>query len=234
MAPANGRASSAVIERLFREPFRFDFFQAVRLLDSRARRQDETRRQWPVGHDSSPVQEIVRFRAPPSLSFPAASVVNLVSSDGEGAQPAPPEMTVPFLGLTGPSGVLPQHYTSLLIERCHVKHKDYALKEYFDLFHHRLVSLFYRAWEKYHFQFAFERVQLEKPGEDDDFTFALYSLVGLSTDGLRRRMAFDDEAVIFYGGYFAHFPRNAISLKCMLGDYWEVPVAVQQFRGQWL
>jgi type VI secretion system protein ImpH len=143
-------------------------------------------------------------------------------------------MTVAFLGLIGPSGVLPQHYTSLLIERCHPKHKDYALREYFDLFHHRLISLFYRAWEKYHFQFAFERVQLETPGEEDDFTFALYSLVGFGTQGLRRRMAFDDEAVLFYGGYFAHFPRSAISLECLLNDYWEIPVQVQQFRGQWL
>jgi type VI secretion system protein ImpH len=219
---------------LFREPYRFDFFQAVRLLDSHARGQTDERRQWPVGHDSAPVQEIVRFRAPPSLSFPAASILQLVSPEGDGTHAPPAEMTVPFLGLTGPSGVLPQHYTSLLIERCHVKHKDFALKEYFDLFHHRLISLFYRAWEKHHFQFAFERVQLEKPGEDDDFTFALFSLVGLGTEGLRRRMAFDDEAVIYYGGYFAHFPRNAISLECLLGDYWEVPVVIQQFRGQWL
>ena len=143
-------------------------------------------------------------------------------------------MTVPFLGLTGPSGVLPQHYTSLLIERRHVKHKDYALREYFDVFHHRLISLFYRAWEKYHFQYAFKRVQLEKPGEDDNFTYALYGLVGLATDGLRRRMSFDDEAVLYYGGYYAHFPRNAISLERLLGDYWGIPVSVEQFRGQWL
>ncbi|MEX2138949.1 MAG: type VI secretion system baseplate subunit TssG [Pirellulales bacterium] len=235
MAVANGRAGTAVIQRLFREPYRFDFFQAVRLLDSHARGEAENRRRWPVGYDATPVQEIVWFRAPPSLSFPAGSIVNLTVHDGEGAdRRTPPEMTVPFLGLTGPSAVLPQHYTSLLIERCHVKNKDYALREYFDLFHHRLISLFYRAWEKYHFQFAFERVQLERPGEDDGFTFALYSLVGLGVDGLRRRMAFDDEAVLFYGGYFAHFPRNAISLECLLGDYWEIPVTVQQFRGQWL
>jgi type VI secretion system protein ImpH len=235
MAVANGRTSAAVIRQLFREPYRFDFFQAVRLLDSHARSEAETRRRFSVGHDSAPAQEIVRFRVPASLSFAAASIVGLVAPDGETAERiAPPEMTVPFLGLTGPSGVLPQHYTALLIDRCHVKHKDYALREYFDLFHHRLISLFYRAWEKNHFQFAFERVQLEKPGELDDFTFALYSLVGLGTDNLRRRMAFDDEAALYYGGYFAHFPRNAISLECLLNDYWAIPVAVQQFRGQWL
>jgi type VI secretion system protein ImpH len=235
MAIAGGRADSALINQLFREAYRFDFFQAVRLLDSHARSESEPVRRRPVGHDATPLQEIVRFRAPPSLSFPAGSIVALTQGDGESADGrAPPEMTVPFLGLTGPSGVLPQHYTSLLIERCHVKHKDYALREYFDLFHHRLVSLFYRAWEKCHFQFAFERVQLEQPGEDDDFTFALYSLVGIGTDRLRRRMAFDDEAVLYYGGYFAHFPRNAISLECLLVDYWQVPITVQQFRGQWL
>jgi type VI secretion system protein ImpH len=233
MAVENGRASPALIEHLFREPYRFDFFQAVRVLDSDARADRGGAPRWSVGRDATPSQEIVRFRAPPSLGFPAASIVDLVTRSREQGR-VPPEMTVAFLGLTGPSGVLPQHYTALLIERCHVKHKDYALRDYFDIFHHRLVSLFYRAWEKYHFQFAFERVQLEKPGEDDDFTFALYSLVGLGTTGLRRRMALDDEAVLYYGGHYAHFPRSAISLEYMLFDYWEIPVEVQQFRGQWL
>ena len=234
MAAANGRASTALINNLFREPYRFDFFQAVRVLDSQARRDAQPLRRWSVGHDAVPIQEIVRFRAPPSLSFPAASIVNLATGPVDPDQPAPPDMTVAFLGLTGPSGVLPQHYTSLLIERCHVKNKDFALRDYFDIFHHRMVSLFYRAWEKYHFQFAYERVRLEQPDEDDDFTFALFSLVGLGTQGLRRRMAFDDEAVLYYGGYFSHFPRCAISLECLLNDYWQVPLEVQQFRGQWL
>ncbi len=234
MAIAGGRAGSALINRLFDEPYRFDFFQAVRLLDSHARQETVSRRRWSVGHDAPPVQEIVHFRAPPSTSFAAASIAALIAPTGEAGRLAPPDMSVAFLGLTGPSGVLPQHYTSLLIERCHIKHKDYALRDYFDIFHHRLVSLFYRAWEKYHFQFAFERVRLEQPGEEDDLTFALYSLVGLGSGALRRRMAFDDEALIYYGGYFAHFPRSAINLECLLADYWQIPLEVRQFRGQWL
>jgi type VI secretion system protein ImpH len=235
MAVASRRASASVIQQLFGAPYRFDFFQAVRLLDSLARRSDAARRRSSVGHDATPTQEIVRFRVPTALSFASASIVDMIGPrhDAEDGK-SPPEMVVPFLGLTGPSGVLPQHYTTLLIERCHVRHKDYALRDYFDLFHHRLISLFYRAWEKNHFQFAFERVRLERPGEDDDFTFALYSVVGLGTENLRRRMAFDDEAVLYYGGYFAHYPRNAISLECLLNDYWQIPVVVQQFHGQWL
>jgi predicted component of type VI protein secretion system len=119
MAAANGRTGAAVIGQLFREPYRFDFFQAVRLLDSHARREAEMRRRFSVGHDAAPVQEIVRFRVPASLSFAAASIVTLAAPDGEAAErTGPPEMTVPFLGLTGPSGVLPQHYTALRALPC--------------------------------------------------------------------------------------------------------------------
>ena len=64
MAVANGRTGPAVIQRLFGEPYRFDFFQAVRLLDSHARGVDEAHRRWPVGHDATPVQEMVRFGLP--------------------------------------------------------------------------------------------------------------------------------------------------------------------------
>ena len=63
-------------------------------------------------------------------------------------------MTTSFLGLTGPQGVLPQHYTTLLIER--VRAKDYALRDFLDIFNHRALSLFYRAWQKYRFPFAYE------------------------------------------------------------------------------
>jgi type VI secretion system protein ImpH len=203
----------------------------------------------PPGHDYSPGDEVVRFRSIASHAFPAAEIAKLVKprasdapAEGEAAAAGlrpktadgPLEMLVTFLGLTGPNGVLPQHYTSQIIER--LKQKDFSLAEFLDLFNHRLVSLFYRAWEKYRFPIGFERFRLsgERDEPDDLFTACMYSLVGFGTEGLRRRQEFDDESLVFYGGHFAHWPRNAISLEGMVGEYFGFDLEVRQFQGQWL
>jgi type VI secretion system protein ImpH len=232
-------------EQLLREPYRFDFFQAVRLLERLAQeraRQDPRWRRHPVGRDQSPDREVVRFRALPSLSFPASTVSQIRQPPHHDAVPdwelPPPEMIVTFLGLTGPSGVLPHHYTTLLIRR--LREKDSSLRDFFDLFHHRLISLFYRAREKYRLPFAYERSKLdgdEYAGDDlftDLCTRGLYSLVGLGTGGLRGRLEVDDEAFLFYCGHFAHYPRSAAALECLLEDYFELPLRVEQAQGQWL
>ena len=241
MAGQSGRESAPLSDQLIKEAYRFDFFQAVRLLERMARERagdDPRATRHPVGMDHPPGQEIARFRALPSLSFPAGSISEIKpnpAADEPGLVTRPPEMTVAFMGLTGPSGVLPQHYTSLVIERCSVAHHDHTLRDFFDLFNHRAISLFFRAWEKYRFPFAYERFRLDSQSTDDDlFTFCLYCLVGLGTSGLRNRLGVDDETVLFYGGHFAHNPRSAVSLELLLRDHFGLPVEVQQFRGRWL
>ena len=235
--PARG-ARLTLAECLFREPYRFDFFQAVRVLE---RRFDERRRQeapgsGAVGQDWSPEQEAVRFRSTPSLGFPGATVREVrepaVGADVSGAQ-APPEMLVSFLGLTGPNGALPDHYTLLLIERARAK--DYTLRDFLDLFNHRTISLFYRAWEKYRFPLGYERRQRAPQGEAlDRFSECLFALVGLATGGLQKRLRFDDEAFLFYAGHFSRVPRPAAALEQLLEDYFQLPVRVMQFQGQWM
>ncbi len=224
-------------DQLNDEAYRFEFFEAVRLLQRLAVEDaptDATPRH-PVGGDHPPGQEVVRFRAMPSHSFPAGSIAELrpPSPNKSGDRPTgPPEMVTPFIGLTGPNGVLPQHYTSLMIER--IRDKDFALRDFLDLFHHRIVALFYRAWEKYRFEINYERSASQETPTEDLFTHCLYCLVGLGTGGLRRRMEFDDEAVLYFAGHFAHQPRSAAALEAILGDYFEMAVEVNQFFGQWL
>jgi type VI secretion system protein ImpH len=158
MAAESGRTNPGLIGQLHREPHRFNFFQAVRLLERLLCRGEGGFQ--PVGHDAPPEREVVRFRAAPSLSFPASAVCQLRAPPAgpvDGA--APPEMAVAFLGLTGPNGVLPYHYTRLLLER--IRLRDYSLRDYLDLFNHRFTSFFYRAWVKYRLPFAYER---NRPG----------------------------------------------------------------------
>jgi type VI secretion system protein ImpH len=236
MAGTGRRAGHTVADRLWKEPQRFGFFQAVRLMElmqsERARG-----RGGAVGADNPPAQEAVRFRTQVSLTFPPSPIVALEPAKAEqataGAE-SPPAMTVAFLGLHGPAGVLPRHYTTHLLTRCHVRNRDYALRDFFDLFNHRTTSLFYRAWEKYRFSIDYERSQRASSREYDLFTHCLLCLVGLGTPGLNDRLGHDAQTVIYYGGHFAHHPRNACSLEAILCDYFDLPVRVDQFSGQWL
>jgi type VI secretion system protein ImpH len=189
-----------------------------------------------VGRDIRPGAEVIRFRALPSLSFPAGAIGAIQEPRTEAGGPKesrPPEMLVTFLGLTGPSGVLPRHYTETILQR--IREKDYALRDFLDLFNHRVISLFYRAWEKYSLPATYERSRHDDPdGEPDPVTRGLFCFDGLGTTGLRDRMAVDREVFLHYSGHFSHFPRSALALECLLADHLGMPVTILQCQGQWL
>ncbi len=243
LAPAN-----SVQAQLFEQPYTFDFFQAVLLLE---RVLPECR---PVGFEGSPRNEVVRFCATHTTAFPASAVHDIHLAD----EPlSPPVMQVNFMGLTGPSGVLPRHYTELVIrlERHARGAEKHALSAWFDLFNHRLISLFFRAWEKYRFCIPYARGEYAD-GDPDAFTFALLSTFGLGMRGLRNRLVvsawepvtndpadgqtekqlakIDDLSLIYYSGLLSQRPRTAINLQALLGSYFRLPTQVAQFQGQWL
>jgi type VI secretion system protein ImpH len=222
MATENRRTNHSLAATLFQEPYRFEFFQAVRLLER------INPQRHPVGDESAPANEAVRFRSRVSLGFAPSQIHQL--TQGVDGEDSPPQMMVAFMGLTGPAGVLPHHYTELLIER--TRYKDTALWEFLDVFNHRMVSLFYRAWEKYRFPVAYE-IAYER-GRQDRFTEFLFDIIGFGTRGLRGRQSFADEVLLFYGGLFAQQPHSASALQAVLGDYFNVPARVEPFSGQWL
>jgi len=206
--------ASEVEEKLRREPCTFNFFHAVRLLERLLPERNS------VGLFSPPKTEVARFRAHPSLAFPASEIQSM-----EWGENRPVEMTVNFMGLQGPEGVLPNPYTSLIIER--ERALDYSLRDFLDIFNHRIISLFYRAWRKYRFDVACEH------GERDLFSRHLLSLIGLGTEGLRDRQLVSDDSLIYYAGLLAQRPRSAQALQQIIADYFDVPVAIEQFAGGW-
>ena len=233
MGTTGGRANPALVEQLVAEPGQFSFFQAVRLLEFLLReldREEDDSLPRSVGYDVSPNREVARFKIHQSHSFPGCEITEAKLPKG---RDVPAELTLSFLGLTGPSGVLPHHYTTLIIDRG--RQRDFTLRDFLDLFNHRTISLFYRAWEKYRFPFGYERTKVFLPARRlDSFTQSLFSVVGLGTGHLRGRMQVDDEAFLLYAGHFAHAPRNAISLEAVLADYFGLTVQVRQYRGLWL
>ena len=267
-----------VEDRLFADGASFQFFQAVHLLERLAPARK------PVGRVGPHGAEAVRFRCLVSVAFPASAICDIrppaagsIKDEGgrlkdeANTSPAsapsfsvpplalnmPPTMVVTFFGLFGPSGILPRHYTDLLmrLEREAKGPARYALRDWLDLFNHRLISLFYRAWEKYRFYIPFANGEHERtesfvaPGQDP-FTRALFSCVGLATPALRNRLRvgvedsagqqeralvqIDDFGLLRYGGLLAQRPRNALGLQELIADFFHLPVRVVQFQGQWL
>ncbi len=219
MGPESRMEATAVDQAELRaalreKPSAFEFFQAVRLLERL--QPDRT----PVGLFGEPADEVVRFAAKPDTAFPASEIQSLDLHHN-----APAAMTVNFMGLTGPEGVLPYVYTLLVAER--LRARDPTLRDFLDLFHHRIISLFYRAWEKYRFGVAHERDQQDRLSQH------LKDLIGLGAEPLQRRLPIRDEALLFYAGLLAPQQRSAGALQQLVSDYFGVPVEIEQFVGGW-
>lgn len=207
-------ALRALEELLSENPTSIEFFQAVRLLERMLPERD------PVGGFGDPAREVARFVVPPSISFPASEIQSLELDDGGAAR-----IGINFIGLTGPLGVLPYSYTLAVAER--VRQRDTAARDFLDLFHHRIASLFYRAWERYRFTVAHERDQR------DPLAMHVADLIGMGTAGLQRRLGVDDASLLFYGGLLAAHRRSATGLEQILSDYFSVTASVEQFVGDW-
>jgi type VI secretion system protein ImpH len=220
----SGQSNPSVIAALRATPERFEFVQALRLLERAAKAQcDSPLGSAAVGFNHDPRNEFVRLRAAMDLAFPAAEIDSL-RDDG-----ARPELGVTFLGLNGVSGVLPAHYSQLVL-RAH-RSRNTALRDFLDMFNHRALSFFARALQKYRLPLAYERASDREP---DAISGALFALIGMREPALRQRQAIADDVLVFYSGHFAHRPRTANALAGLLTDHFGVPIEIAQFQGRWL
>jgi len=197
---AEGRECTE-IERLLREePFDFEFFQAVRLIGLLSPERE------PVGEFSAPRREILRFGASPDYTFPASQISQI--DWPEGAQPL---MRVNFMGLTGPMGLLPLYYSTLVRER--LRAHDTALRDFFDIFNHRAISMFYRAWEKYRYPMQY------RAGGEDRHSRRVLSLLGLGTAGAGGAAGIPAASVLRIAGLLRSRARSAAGLEAALRDH---------------
>lgn len=228
MSAPQWRQTTGVIDQLLREPQRFGFFQAVRLLERWLATPEGLRK--------------LNFRNSISLAFPSSEVESLlvhrhldVPEAGEGlGKPEDIEridLTPTFMGLLGVTGTLPLHYTESLAQR-ELYQKDHAARAFMDVFSHRAVMLFYQAWKKHrlHIQYEGDRRQRFMP-------MAL-ALAGIGQTSLRERMQPErtgvaDEALAYYAGTLQQRTLSARQLQQVLQGYLEVPVRVDQFVGRW-
>jgi len=195
-----------------------DFFQLVRLAERSLCRHPDTLA--PVGGDGPPGHEAVRFATVSATAYPRGAVHDVSAEPAVGTDGRRYRMAVRFMGLTGAMGVLPPHYTSLVRSRQRLR--DHALADFLDMFNHRMIGLFYRAWTKYRLP-----VQRECARGTDPMTALIQALTG-------QRAPQPYEPALYYAGHFARRVRSATALEQMIGDFVGHPTRVEMFAGQWL
>jgi type VI secretion system protein ImpH len=197
--------------RLLREPRRFGFDAAMRLLMHRARSPDPA--------------EAGRFRSIPRAAFERGEVVSVAERPDQS-----PEVGITLIGLLGGAGVMPRLYTELAGQRG----RNVGLHAFIDLLAQRMVGAFAAAGTKYRLHRACETAALATPPLPDKASAALLALTGHGTPGLVERLRVEPETLQHYAGLLAMRPRSADRLAAMLSDWLGPPVVVEEFAGGWL
>jgi type VI secretion system protein ImpH len=214
MRSAQRQADAGVIDHLLAEPWRYELFQAIRLLSRWLRR---------YGLDP---ETAIRFENSLSLAFPPSDIDSLRLEQGPGEDGAMRlRLRTAVMGLLGLNGALPLHYTERIAAWEHAM-RDEGPRAFYDAFSSRQLALFYRAWQKYRVRGG--------PDEHnrDRFLAQLVALGGVAGQGqLDAGLAFESLA------YFAAQLRSRVVssnlIEGVLGEYLQVPVAVEQFAGRW-
>jgi len=236
MHPTKRRFEPAVIERLFAQPYRFEYFQAVRMLEL-----------WLKRHGSpqeGAVANFLRFQNSTSLAFPASQLEALqpeprdtaIDARGLGealksAQLRYIRITPAFMGFLGNSGTLPAHYTERIAAHT-LYQKDEGPRAFLDTFSNRALALFYEAWRKYRLELKYQITG------KDEFLPLLLSLAGMHNPSLRRRLSDGGDGVLDESiGYFAtamsQRPASAVQIARVLSEYFCKPIRAEQFIGCW-
>lgn len=203
------------LERLQAHPARYELFTALRLVE--ATHADLPR----IGTSRTPVEDPVRLGQDPYLEFEAATLQRVVSEKGR------LRVQNHAFGLFGPHGPLPLHLTEYAAERIRHAH-DPGFAAFCDLFHHRLIALFYRAWANKE-----PTVHADRPDEDR-FAEYLDSIAGYFDAALRRSDTMPARLRRHFAARFTCRNRNAEGLAGLLRLRFRLPVSIEEFVGEWL
>lgn len=201
-------------EELYTVPYRFQFLAAMRLIEAMT----PDRRSPAEGED--PRLEGVRFSVRPHLGF---SPGELAAVRRPAAAGQPIEVSANFFGLAQINGPLPYSFAEELIDRA-FRH-DHAAGEFLDLFHHRLISILYRARKKYRPALTHRPPDLGRVGK------TLKALAGLGTRGLEDRLALPDRSLVELSGLLLGARRTQVGLERAISHHFGVAAEVLPFRG---
>ncbi|MGR3723425.1 type VI secretion system baseplate subunit TssG [Abyssibius alkaniclasticus] len=222
MASDEREAPGAVspVSRLGEHPEHYHVFQALRLIE--AAYGDSPR----LGRSTRPKQDPVRLKQRVDMAFAPSTITKFRPRAGKNG--APGEVVQLMFGMFGPNGPLPLHLTEYTRNRVH-SHRDPTMSAFADIFHHRMLSLLYRAYAS-----ASPAASFDRHGEDDPFADMVASLVGLKGRSFDGRDEMPDLAKLRYAGRLAQGAKNEEGLVALVAGYFGTPARLETFIGCWL
>ena len=213
-----------VITELVKNPKKFDFVQAMRLLEVI---NATNKRSSPIqiSHPDSVNPKIeARFVNDYKMNFPVAAITKADQKNNNVM-----EFTVSGFGYVGAIGVLPYSYSYIV--NLTQSAKNFGLKAFLDIFQNRSVELFYQAGSKYRITVSYDRGKL---GDVDKFKKTLESLIGFGFKNLKDRLKIPDENLLYYSGFFSSTKKTIYALEILLSEELGVNVHIIPFSGRWI
>jgi len=228
MARSDRKSLPPIKDTLFAEPYSFEFHQAVKLLEMLSPEAD------PFGESEDPSKEPVAIKSRVFFESLASDIFSL-DTTGKAAyrhnphyiswDNDPPQMQVNFMGLAGLPGPLPYAYAEMIIQR--ERMGDTSLRDFLDVFNHRLVSILHRIRKQYIVGLS------PLTPEKSPHAMALRSFLGILQKHTQDRLETPDRSLLEYAGLFWSRPHSAQALDQILSTYFEFPVHVEQCVGEW-
>lgn len=228
------RAARDLVRELGSGESQVEFFQLVQLIErircQRSLLPPGEAPKRPAGTTARIAEEATRFRAVIAAHFQAGPALPLAGNALQhGDDPTIVDTT--FLAAAGAQGVLPAHYTTLILQR--LREGDPALKDFLDLFHHRIITALVRGWEKHRPHVtarpaATSRTQ-NLEGEAGVDLFTRYVRAITNRKRYSEENTYDDNILLYYSGVFSDRRRPAGALSGVLCDYFRVPVRIREY-----
>lgn len=193
----------------------YNFFAALRLLE----KHHKTR----FGESKHPKDDPILLGQSPHIGFVSTALDNISELEKTEYK----RLNVFFFGLFGPNGPMPYHLTEKIFSRIDKKKRP-AVQDFFNIFHHRLISLFYRAWANKE-----PTAQLDQGGKDR-FQFYLGSIAGYGLPSLRERDTFSDYSKAHFSGYLGGKIRHKEGLQNIILQLYGIQSNIIEFVGEWL
>ncbi len=214
---ASALAAHELIVKLQDEANTYDFFEAIRRIECVNPGIPK------IGTSHKIAEDPIRFCQEPYLAFPLGAIAKVAGD----ALTNKPRVYVNFMGLFGPNGPMPLFFTEYARERI-LHHNDHTIARFLDLFHHRMVSLFYRAWAINQQHISYEHLGSDRIAE------YIASLFGQGIDTYHRRDSVPDSSKLHYAGRLSGAQRNAEGLEAVVEDFFQIKTRVETFVGEWI
>jgi type VI secretion system protein ImpH len=205
-----------LLNELASAPYSMDLFALMRRLEAT----NTCAPKWGLANKYR--DEILQFGQEPSSIFPSSTIAKLYQySNGR-----KPKLAIHSFGLFGANGAMPLVFTEYVKERM-AHHGDYALSDFVDIFHNRLIMLFYRAW-------ADANSCVNMDSNEEKFTRYIASLCASSLPQTPASDAIPTHARWHNAGHLLRQARNAEGLENILAGFFKIPVKIEQFVARWL